>query len=207
MSRLITPSLMGSINWYLNCPPSWREKAFKDLKNQLGREYSEPMSPALQLGIKFEDAVYACAQLERDAGSDHFKWFVAQCKGGIFQKRTRQYITIDGQQYCLFGKMDAWFPSVIKDIKTTSNYKGPEHYLASFQHKMYCYNEQITDFVYLIAEFDDTQQLIAHHSITYKAPSHDKLEKEIVDTIEEATEFLKGYPELMTLYTTKFSKY
>lgn len=207
MSHLITPSLIGAISWVNNCPYSWREKATLDLRSQLVRDYSEPMGPALKLGLQFEESVYTYAAMEESKGSDHFKWFINECKGGQFQRKTKQFITIDDQEYCLYGKIDAWWPNIIKDIKTTSNYHGEKSYLASFQHKMYCYNEKISHFRYIVGEFDADQNLIDHHAIDYTVQDPITLQDEIVQAVKEAIAYLKGRTNLWTLYTTKFSAY
>ena len=208
MSRLITPSLIGSISWLKTCPPSWKAKAALDLKNQLGR-IKTPMSPALELGIRFEDAVVKATALkpEEVTGSDHFKWVVEEGRGGQFQRKTSVMLDIDGFVYCLYGKIDAWFPDIIKDFKSTSNYKGPDNYLKSFQHKMYLYNENMTKFRYVIAEFDKDQKIIGHYAVDAELNDRLALEAEIVSTIKEAIAFLSSNTELFTLYTTKFSLY
>lgn len=133
MSRLVTASLIGSINWYKNCYPTQKQKAAKDLRNMLAR-IATPASPALLLGIKFENAVCKATALkpEEVAGNDHFKWIVEETRGGQFQRKTTSMLNIDGYDYCLYGKIDAWFPDIIKDIKTTSNYKGEDSYKKSF---------------------------------------------------------------------------
>lgn len=90
MSRLITASLVGSIDWLTSCPPSWKPKAEEDLKNQLSRIWVEPPADSpLRLGQDFEKMVYAHAdrKLVTHEGSEHFQWFVEQCRGGVFQKK------------------------------------------------------------------------------------------------------------------------
>ena len=208
MSRLITPTLIGSISWLRSCYPSQKPKAALDLKNLLARKYG-PMSPALELGIKFENAVVKATSLEPAdvKGSEHFKWIVKEVRGGEFQRKTSVMLTIDDAEYCLYGKEDAWFPDIIKDIKTTSNYKGEYSYMKSFQHKMYMYNENISKFRYVIAEFDGDQKIIDHHSVDIEIVDRSALEAEIISTIKEAVAFLKQNTELFTLYTTVFSKH
>jgi hypothetical protein len=218
MSLLITPSLISAIDWVNNCPPSWREKADKDLLNQLGRVWEEGPHYALDLGKKFEDMVYLYADREPvDKGSEHFKWFVEKCKHGRFQKKTRKIIKCGDYEFCLYGKMDAWWPNIIRDIKTTSNWKGPQKYLDSFQHKMYCFNERIADFEYLVAEFKELSEedqkegkiapIIAHHCVTYHVDDFDALDKEVYERVMGAHAFLFGNKELYELYTHKFTQF
>lgn len=206
MSRLITPSLLGSIAWYKDCPTSWKEKATTDLHNTLARVW-DGGSVATELGQRFEATVYSVCRQTRDAGSEHFKWFVAECQGGVFQKKSKQLIVVDDAEYCLYGKLDVWFPDIIKDIKTTSNYKGAQKYLSTFQHKQYCFTEGINKFRYLVAEFDESQKILAHYPIDYEAPDKETLKEEIVEAIRETVAFLKTNEEWFKLYTTVFSKY
>jgi len=207
-SRLVTASLLGSIDWLKHCPDSWKSKAVHDLRATLARDYSAPPGPALLLGTKFEDAVYACAGNTKPfESSEDFKWFVEQCRGGQFQRKTKSYMTIDGEQYCIYGKIDVFFPDHIKDIKTTSDYKGEKKYLSTAQHKLYCLNEHVSKFTYLVGEFNASEKLISRHAVEYEVKSWDDLQAEVEDTIHEAIDFLSRNGELMELYLTKFSLY
>jgi len=173
----------------------------------LARDYSEPPGPALLLGTKFEAAVYKECEEQTLKGSDHFKVFVKKCKGGNFQKKTKKVIELNGFDYCLYGKLDVDFPNKIIDIKTTSNYKGKQHYLSTFQHKLYCYCEQKSLFEYLVAEFDANEKLIDHHIVNYEVDDFKALETEVIERIKEAVAFLSNNHELFELYTSKFSQY
>ncbi len=204
MSRLITPSLISSVNWLQTCPASWKAKAVKDLKNQLARVYSE-LSPAQELGIKFEDAVMKATKLDEPKGSEHFKWMVAEVKGGDFQRPTITELSIDGHDYCLYGRIDAYFRDIIKDIKTTSNWKGNDYYLNSYQHRIYCYNEKIPFFRYCIAIFDSSQNIIDHHAVDVELDLI-SLEADIVNKIKEVIAFLSVNTELFDLYISTFCR-
>jgi|WetSurMetagenome_2_1015567.scaffolds.fasta_scaffold161458_3 hypothetical protein len=179
-----------------------------DLVNQLGRVWIEkPDKDTLRLGRDFEDKVYQYASIEKEfKSSEHFRWFVDQCKGGIFQKKLRKIMNIDGEEYCLYGKSDVWFPDIIKDIKTTHAWKGEERYLSSFQHKMYCYVDGIMRFSYLVAEFQDLPKptIVAHHEVKYETPSLELLEGEILETIAKFISNVNAESDLKLLYETKF---
>lgn len=222
MSRLITPSIIGAVEWLKAAPDHWNEEkqvnwkaqARIDLENQLGRvPWSEADSkkPSLLLGHKFEDTVRAYAQKEQvDGGSDHFRWFVEKCKGGQWQRKTKRIITLSGVEYCLYGKIDVWFPDRIVDLKTTRRFKGSESYLSSFQHTMYCFCENIMDFEYLIAEFEDKDEnprILEHHEVRYHAKDRVTLREKVERTVEAFAEFIGSDPKLFELYTTKFSLY
>jgi len=208
MSRLVTASLISSISWYKNCYPTQKAKAARDLRNMLGR-IATPPTPALLLGIKFENAVVKATakKPEEIEGNDHFKWIVDETRGGEFQRKTTSMLNIDGQDYCLYGKIDAWFPDVIKDIKTTSNYKGEDSYKKSFQHKIYLYNENMQKFRYVVGVFDDFQRIVDHHAVDVELTDRLALEQDIVNTIKEAVAFLKSNTDLYNLYVTTYSKY
>ena len=215
-NRLVTASMMDAIDWLHNCPSSWKEKARKSLRDQLARDYTEPMGEALKLGIKFEDAVYTQARLasvRKALGSEHFEWFVAECTGGLFQKVDKIYAEIDGTEYCLYCKYDVWFPGQIKDIKTTSNWKGPWHYLERFQHKLYAHVSGINQFRYLVAEFepklegsDKQPSVAAHHAVDWTCTDRTALADEVLEGVRDAVNFLKKDDELFDLYINKFSR-
>jgi len=160
---------------------------------------------AQQRGMSFEDAVCAATKQE-PKGTEHFRAIVEECRGGEFQRVTKTFLTIDGQEYCLYGKIDVYFPTILKDIKTTGNYKGADHYTDTFQHVLYCFNEQVPDFRYLVAEFDgETDKLVNHHFVDAKLDLS-MLEEEVVSTVRSFIGFLMAHRELFELYTTTFSR-
>lgn len=210
MTRLITASLIGSIEWYKNCPSSWKAKAAKDLQNSLARIYTEPMSEAVKRGIAFEDDI--CKRAVFDTEAVHVptvQTFVDECKGGEFQKKTKRFVFIDGFEYCLYGKIDVAFPDMLKDLKTTGKWKGEESYLNTFQHKLYCYNEHISKFRYVVGVFDDKVSLVPDqvYTIDYEVEDWAKLEKEVYTTVINAVKFLSTSKTWLDLYTHKFSQY
>lgn len=210
MSRLVTPSLASSVSWLQTCPPDWRDKARTDLERQLARDYSAPRSPELDLGIRFENAVYSAAakKPEDTGGSDFFKQIVAECRGGQFQRRVRKIIEINGEEVCIYGKMDVWFPEIIKDLKTTRNYGGRDRYLSSFQHKAYCFARKQNKFRYVVAEFEEEGDKIADvHLVDYEVDSEEALRKEVLERTSGILEFLRQDVVLWELYTTKFCLY
>ncbi len=210
MSRLITTSLLSSIDWFNNCPPDWKKKAFQDLSNTLARIRTNP-NPAAKRGITFEKLLYDVLRSEKEntvTCSDSFKKIMNACKGGTFQKKIKKFIEIDGEEYCLYGKLDVDLPDKIIDIKTTGNYKGRNNYLKSMQHKLYCYITRKKKFEYIIAEFyGDSGPILKVHIIPYEVDYWKSVEEEIIDKIREAINFLKTDEVIFELYTTKFSLY
>lgn len=209
MSRLITSSLFGAVNWFMNSPPSWKERATKDLHNQLARVWTGA-NAAMQRGMDFEKAVYNMSAKDPAnwTGSEFFKDVVRVVKGGIFQAKAKRFIEVAGEEYCLYGKIDVKFPMKIMDIKTTGNYKGKNKYLDSMQHKIYCFCESITVFEYVVAEFDgDSNTIKDIHTVVYNVHNPESIKEELEDRITSLMTFLENDPKLMELYLTKFSRY
>ena len=119
---------------------------------------------------------------------------------------------IDGAEYCLYGKIDVWFPDRIRDIKTTRNYRGEESYLSTIQHLIYMHNERIYDFAYLVAEFErdeeeKSKKIVATHEIQVPEMSPEYIAECIQDRIKKAVDFLSKDTEMLDLYLHKFSQY
>lgn len=211
MSRLITASLFSSINWFQSCPPSWKERATKDLHNSLARIWTDP-NKAAQRGIDFERRAYAILEkgvdIDKVKSSELFKKMLRQIQGGVFQKKTKRFIEVGGEEYCLYGKIDVSFPNKIIDVKTTGRYKGRDNYLKSMQHIIYCFNERISEFEYLVAEFDgDDGPMEDLHTIPFHVDDPKSLEPVIRERIAETMAFLETDKELWDLYLTQFSRY
>lgn len=218
MARLITSSLVDSISWYRNAPQSknkktgvsWKDEAKQQLVNALSRVYP-PRTPEQARGMQFEDAVYNSARINTpNGGSEHFKWFVNQVHGGEFQKVFKKIVPIDGNDYCLYAKLDAWLPMtrIIKDLKATGNYKGSEKYLNSFQHEFYCYLADCDYFYYLIAVFENGNNQVAdRHIIEYKRKSREILTDIVMATVRGTIAFLESDEQLKDLWLHKFTQW
>lgn len=215
MAKLIAPTLLNSHDWMYKCPMSWKAKAFNDMSNTLNRAEWTP-NDAVKNGILFEDYVYDICKkvktaddIQKIKSSDMFKRIVATCHGGKFQKVSKNFIEIDGVNYCLYGRLDVWFPALIIDIKTTGNFKGDSQYNKGWQSIFYCYNESIKDFIYLVAEWMSKTdfRLKKVHEVHIHYPDPKLLENKIVNKIREFIKFLKENPELEKAYHTKYNKY
>jgi len=215
MSKLITTSLIGSIDWFKNCPSSWKERAYKDLKNMLDRVWATP-GLAAQRGIDFENHVYRILNSEEELSitnmncSKYFKEVLENCVGGKFQQKNKSFITVDGIEYCLYGKEDVTFPELIIDIKTTSKYKRSK-YVNSFQHKIYLHNTQKKHFIYMVAVFPDEEskiiESIEYIEIVINTLQLAEYKIDIINKIKEIKKFFDDMPELCKLYNTKYSRY
>jgi len=214
VSKLVTPSLFGAIDWYKNAPKGWNEKAYDDLYNQLARAPYD-LKAAAARGMDFEDYIYKILESGKDIESlkctQNFKEFLWACRGGRFQVKSKSFIKVDKVEYCVYGKIDVLFSSKIIDIKTTSKWNkfSTEKYLGSMQHIMYLYNQRLSHFEYMIAVFDgeESKTIREIKTLTYVETEFHKLYERIVTAIEEQTEFLKEHPALYDLYHKTFSQY
>ena len=214
MSKLITPSLFGSIGWYNKAPESWKEKAYRDLYNTLARKYKPPVGAAKR-GMDFEDHLYRILKKKKDIDkvkcSDRFKEILNHCKGGQFQVKSKSFIDIDDVEYCLYGKIDVLFPTKIIDIKTTGKWDqhSEEKYLGSMQHIMYLYNENMEIFQYIIAVFNGnvSTEIKEVKILNYAEKFREKLKNRIVVEIRKQNRFFKEHPALLDLYNNKYSLY
>jgi len=213
LSKLITTSLIGSINWFQNAPSNYSQQAYLDLKSMLGREKYE-MNEYAKRGIEFERMIYDTLKYNKDIGkvkcSDKFKEFLLACKNGTFQSKVKFFLTVSKIEYCIYGKIDVLFKEKIIDIKTTAKWDqySENKYLNSFQHKFYCFGSKIPDFEYMIAVFDGMNlPIVDIKHINYHVKSFNLLEVEIITKIKEVQRFLDEHEELLNLYNTTYSKY
>lgn len=219
MGKLITSSLINSVDWVRNCPRNYKEKAFQSLKNTLGRAKWDP-TPAIEQGIKFEDTVYRILGegKENDVKcSKEFRMFLDECKGGYFQSKAKYNLTVDGVDYFLYGKLDVEHTKMnrpphghIIDIKTTGKWSGPAKYLDTYQHKIYCLAKKIPTFTYLVAVWQQEEYKIKEvHKVEYTVPdSHwGALENDIKQKVWDTMDFIRSFDELSELYDSKFCLY
>lgn len=209
MGKLITASLISSIEFTKTAPPSWAEKAYKDLWNQLARVPWKEVPDYVQRGFDFEDKVQKIVTngvTETVKCSDTFREICRECVGGKFQVTTKSNMKIDDIVYTLYGKIDNKQPDCILDIKTTGKFKETK-YTESIQHMIYCHNEKMKYFKYLVALFNEQGKLYDHVVVPVTIDDFQELEVALRERIREALQFLKEDNELWELYMTKFNKY
>jgi hypothetical protein len=206
MSKLITQDLISAVDWLRTSPPSWKIKAYEDLKNKLNRVYGE-MSIEAKKGIELEDALNKSIHKVDLKCSKEFKTLIDYVKGYTQQKKTKSFLTIDNVEYCLYGKIDYYKPDHLIDLKSTSEYKGSAKYLKTYQHLIYCYNEKIKTFNYIIAEFESKESKKIKN--IYNVPfiltdSFEDLKILIENKIKDIITFLSMDDVLYNLYNTKY---
>ncbi len=157
---LITPSLLGSYNWYIsefNDKPESRQEWL----DRLGKVWSGT-SEAAQKGIDFEEDVKDIC----DYGGGWFKDQVYEkCVfdiaekviDGHWQERLTKTIDFQGNQYVLYGKSDVIKENCIYDIKTTKKYEVGK-FINNPQHAFYCYCADIPNFKYLVTDFKEVYE-------------------------------------------------
>jgi hypothetical protein len=209
MAKLITPSLFNAVDWFRNAPAEYKPKAKTDLFNSLSRIYEKVADDhPMRLGCIFEDKVQAICESGSGippAASPLFKRVLEKCEGGKFQKKTKQIMTVDGADYCLYGKIDVYFDDLMIDLKCTGKYR-PGKYLKTYQHKIYCFNENIKEFEYLVVEWDKYPVIGRIESERYVMPDRDELGADIEGKIREVMAFISLFPEMEKAYNEKFCR-
>ena len=155
MEYSITPTLLQSFDWCENCPPSWKEKAFADLKSTLSRKPFEP-TPAITAGIKLEQAVQRAVEEELTTGSEFFQKITRQCIGGKFQTWCQYYTEVEGIKTRCYGKKDVTMPGKLIDLKTTAKWDGnsDKKYRAGWQPAIYGVADKVTEFQFIVAVWE-----------------------------------------------------
>lgn len=161
MRTLITQSLLSSWLYTFNCTEGYEEEANDDFLRTLRREPGE-QTDAMRDGIMFEKGVYALAGDPKSMAALP-AWKEASSKiadiirGGQIQVKVQRDIAIDGDDYLLYGVLDAMKAGIIYDVKFSSKGFGAAElagkYLESPQHPayMYCVPEALA-FKYLVSD-------------------------------------------------------
>lgn len=215
MALQLAPTLLDSFDWLQKCPSSWKERAFNDLHNTLGRIYG-PSTPEMQAGIDFENMIYRFANADdydrivsEWKDSKHVLKCIKRVHGFIFQKTVFYNITVDGVNYFFKCKMDAWSTNEIVDIKTTGNFRGDNQYLSKWQHRLYPLASGVDKFTYLVAEWQDlsvSKKIKDVHEVEYVLKDKALVEDQVKQRIRDFIHFIESDPELKRLYYTKYNK-
>jgi len=203
-SKLLTPSLLNSWRWLESCPVGWKEKAETDLENYLNRRPID--KEVFELGNRFEKQVESLAKGVKITNPMKTAEEVAAiCKGGLWQQVTKCEIKTPDVTFLLYGRKDVDFANKTIDIKTTSNYKNPDYYLDSYQHRIYLYADWKNGhpkelFKYVISDFESV------YEIDIVMPDPNILQKEVFEIVSRFREFLAKNKELEKAYFTKFCR-
>lgn len=137
----LTYSLISAWEWALN--ENSGDEGYNDFLKTLNRERKEEYTEAQERGIVFEDAVNAMCN---GYSVDTLRGEELECaikiaeivNGGIPQFSAKGYLTVDGHEFLLYGRLDYLKAGIIHDIKRTGKYEVGK-YFPSFQHKLYLY--------------------------------------------------------------------
>lgn len=212
MALQLAPTLLDSYDWLVNCPDSWRDRAFDGLKSTLGRVWGG-MTPAMQAGIDFEKLIYKYANdpdFDRTGLSKHVQYFLNRVEGFTFQKTYTYKLNVDGVDYFFKCKLDAWSKDEVVDIKTTGNFRGDSQYLSKWQHRVYPLATGIPKFAYVVAEWKDltkSKEILDVHEVPFNMVNRARTQEEVAEKVREFIDFLSYDKELENLYLTKYNKY
>lgn len=203
--HLVTQDLISSIEWLMKCPSSWKEKALEDLSQKLNRVYGDMPLPAKQ-GIEFEDKVYNCITNKKfDVGSLKFRELLNRLKHHRFQEKLKQDEIIGEYDCFLYGKIDAYLPGDMLDLKTTGEYKESK-YKNSFQHELYCYVKQEVRFTYAVVEWDHYPFIKDVHYLLIEINNLKKLKEQVHAKVLSCFNALKEL-DLWEVYREKYCLY
>lgn len=157
----MTATLLGALDWINDCPANWKDRAFEGLKNNLTQGFSE--STATLRGQAYERKICSAfnAGLPLETADKAFE-FARGMRQQVWMKPL--YITVDKMTFVFRGKMDFVGEldgrETVCDLKTTKGRIDRAKYYASKQHLIYCLAGNLTDFVYMVARFDDDEGLV-----------------------------------------------
>lgn len=117
-----------------------------------------PTTEAMQNGIDFEDTVMSFVQGVPNLGG---RWDDAAEKiarivdGGQFQYKAKKTVTVAGNDFLLYGRLDALKAGTIYDIKFSKSYDRGKYY-GSTQHPLYLeLVPEASQFMYLVSNGTD----------------------------------------------------
>ena len=195
MRYLITQSLLSAWTWMFHAYDT--DEAEEAFLRALRREPSED-SDAKKSGREFESLCYSFAD---DAGVEHPWASGAKDIGEIIKGGARQVVcssplTVKGEDFLVYGIMDAVKAGVIYDIKFSTKSFGSVDlagkYLDSPQHPTYFYLAPYAyEFKYLVSDGEDV----------YIEPYRRKDTKPLTDIMSNFIDYLK-FTKLWDEYTT-----
>ncbi len=205
MGKLITPSILGAVDFAKNAHGDWKQKGYDGLVRQLSRVYDKEMPAPIKRGIDFENKVYQCARRKEETwlASKDFTEIVSLVRGGRFQEKAKRNMTVDGIEYTYYGKLDVLMPGKIIDIKTTGKYQPPQKYLSTAQHLIYSWATYIPDFTYLVVVMNEQNQIEEYYLIDWTSPGEDEVGDQLARITRQFRKDLEDM-ELTELYLEKF---
>jgi len=197
VSLLITASLLNSWEWYLNSWDEGEDAARLDFEATLRRE-PIPDNEAMAAGRAFEDAVTAlCSEgiePSDDSYGDCVREVAEYVRGKIFQYKASRPVLIDGVDFLLYGRMDAFGGAWIDDIKFGKSFEVGK-YRDSPQTKMYLDLEPGPM---------GMRYLYSDGSAVYIDEYRRESVESIIPTVREFWGWLGNFPEYLATYRDKW---
>jgi hypothetical protein len=173
MNYLITPSLLNSWQYYLNCREGYEDSAKESFINTLKR-IKAPTTEAQQKGIDFENYVKLATEgkkgfitTENQQYADCIQEIADIVEGGAWQVKVYKDMIIDNFNFFLYGKVDVLKGNYAYDIKYTGNYKEAGKFFDSYQHPFYLECLDVPHFAYLISDGKNVWREDYHKSELY----------------------------------------
>ncbi len=193
---LITSSLLSSWLWIVDCYDGY-ESAKEEFKRTLSREPFEP-NESMQKGIQLEKDILSilCEESFRTPDSVYdscIREMAEKLKDCQFQIKASKDITIAGQSFLLYGRIDALRREWVYDIKYTEKYEVGK-YFESPQHKMYFEILDSPKFSYLVCDGREV------YEETYLKEDTDS----ILPIVEEFWSWLQSFDEYRTIFVDKW---
>ena len=160
MRYLLTQTLIGSWLYQFNCGDEQEEEARADFLRTLRKEPKET-TEAMQNGIDFENEVYKI--VHGVPRSPHAKWeggiqaVATVLRGAQTQVKASRVLQLDGEEFLVYGILDALRAGVIYDVKFSNKAFGSTDlagkYLESPQHPAYFWIvPEAYEFRYLVSD-------------------------------------------------------
>lgn len=213
---LITSSLLDNYA-YLQKTKN-KISAYSDFVGMLRRE-STPTNEVCQRGIDFENLICKnCNNPDADMyaiGKEYYHdvqsgevvdCIASVCRGGDQQVKVETEMTVNGEKYHLFGYADIihYSQKKILDIKTCTRYMGDWKYLKRSQHHVYHLCTGLSDFEYVVADYEGKKIPQKFIRIPLKMQWNESA-KIIAERIDEVTTFIKRN-NLWNDYVNTFTK-
>ena len=201
MSLLVTASLLGSWEWYLNSWDDGEEQALADFVSSLNRE-SIPDNPAMKAGRDFEDAVTDFCDEGKEPGDgvygDCVREVASYVRGGCFQLKASKEVDIDGTSFLLYGRLDALKGPWINDIKFGKSFEMGKYH-KSPQTKMY---------LDLIDGPIGMRYVYADGAGVYIDEYRREVVESVIPNVKSFWDWLNNFPQYLAIYKDKWaSKY
>lgn len=156
-----------------------------------------PVTEAMQNGIDFEDTVMSFVRGVPNLGGrwdDAAEEIASIVDGGQFQYKAKKAVTVAGNDFLLYGRLDALKAGTIYDIKFSKNYDRGK-YFGSTQHPLY---------LELVSEAGEFTYLVSNGTDVWTETYFREDTRSIFPVIADFTDWIKAQG-LFTVYAEKWA--